>query len=241
MLVTPGSFPIDCGSLGGIVASDGGGRVWLRRRSGGRRGGTDRQQTVRRAFGGLAAQWSLGLSSAQRASWATFAGSSALQSLGCNPRTLGGWQNFLRSNLPRVNVGSRGLPPLVRVLDAPAAAGVGVSPSSITSAQVSGDLIGLAGTFDGATPAISSHLIVYMTPVPETWTHITTFWHLATFVPIGLGVSTFSFFVNTASPGTWVAGAVPAAGTRWRVHLRLSVADGRLSLPLDSLVTWAAL
>lgn len=238
MLASPGSSPIECGTLGGLVGYSIGGRSVLRSRS---RvpAGSLRQQRVRRIFGGLAMQWSIGLTSGQRASWDTFAAAAAEMSGGCHPRLKSGYDFWLAANLPRVNVGLLASFSFSRVLTAPADATRPPQVSSVSSASVSGTSIVMAGALSGASPGTGICLLYLLSPESSAGQVVGNPWHLATIGFVNNGESAWEININQNQPLDWAAAWSVASGDRTRVKLRMCYFSGRTSRAFRSTVVWS--
>ena len=93
------------GSLGGLVASHNRGGAYLRARTIPVNPGSVFQQTVRDAVISLAAKWGELLTVAQRTAWEVYADAVPIPNALGDPRVLTGLAMYVRSNVPRIQVG----------------------------------------------------------------------------------------------------------------------------------------
>lgn len=93
------------GSLAGITASHNRGGPYFRNRAIPTDPGTSFQLVVRQAVSDLTSLWYNTLTAAQRAAWDLYALNVPLPDALGNPRNVGGLAMYIRSNVPRLNMG----------------------------------------------------------------------------------------------------------------------------------------
>jgi len=105
MLIKSGLVTSASGSLGGLTAARNRGGQYLRARVVPVDPGTARQTTIRNAVRDLTSRWSDTLTAAQREAWATYGANVPITNRLGDQILLSGQQHYIRSNVPRLQVG----------------------------------------------------------------------------------------------------------------------------------------
>lgn len=93
------------GSLGGFTASHNRGGLYLRARTIPTNPNTSYQQVIRAAVAQLTSLWMNTLTAGQREAWDIYAFNVELPDTLGEPRNVGGLQMYVRSNVPRIQIG----------------------------------------------------------------------------------------------------------------------------------------
>lgn len=161
MLITSQVIASGSGSVGGLTLSRNRGGMYFRARAVPTNPNTPEQQAVRNAMSFLAAYWRNTLSEVNRIGWATYAANTAMvNKLGAQV-FLTGQQQFIRSNVPRLQNAGLTVNSLITV--APTNYNLGnLTPCTISNVDASdGDFeVNYTNTDDWAT-VIGSGLLVY--------------------------------------------------------------------------------
>lgn len=227
MIATPAAVPIDCGTRGGIVYAHSGDRVALRRRAAKRKARTFRQQIIRSDFASLAAQWSLGLSSAERESWDDFAAAIAEETSGCTPVTKNGYQWFQGTNLARTNATFRSGTNFARFTTAPSTADRGSAEPTITTVTRSGPAFSVTVTFTGVTGVVPIAFGYVSQAINESDSRVGDPWHLFGIGAGSAGASAITIVSNVETGDNWLADWPPALGQVVKLKVRVQFDDGR--------------
>lgn len=210
------------GSVGGMTFSRNAGGAYMRARVTPTNPNTPNQQIVRSAMSTLSARWVETLTEVQRIAWAAYAENVLLPNKHGDMINVGAIGMYIRSNVPRVQVGVGDLP---IVDDAPTIFDLGeVGPLGITSITASSSIANITFTdSDAWVDEDASALIVYD----------------------GLSQNpSINYFKGPYNQADIVAGDsvtppdtpalidlvnVPAIGNKTFLRMRVSRADGRLS------------
>lgn len=161
MLITSQVIASGSGSVGGLTLSRNRGGMYFRARAVPTNPNSPQQQQVRNAMSFLAAYWRNTLTELQRAAWTTYGANTAMvNKLGAQV-FLTGQQQFIRSNVPRLQ--NAGLTVNSLVVNAPTTFNLGnLTPCTVGSIDASdGDFeVNFTNTDDWAT-TIGSGLLVY--------------------------------------------------------------------------------
>ena len=209
------------GSIGGITASHNRGGTYFRQRAIPVNPNTIFQQAVRGFMATLTSLWTDTLTPAERAAWDLYALNVLIPNRLGDPRNIGGLGQYIRSNVPRLQVG------LARVDAAPIIFDLGpfTNPTFDTFVAISDVFnVNFTGgddwvTEDGAAMLISSSRSTNPT--------INFFQGPYRAVAPILGDSG----APPASPVVTLAAFNIAVGNRTFIQIRVSRADGRLTLP----------
>lgn len=220
MLIKSALFSEGSGSLGGITASRNKGGIYFRRRAIPTNPNSPQQQTIRGFVNQLSNLWGTTLTIVQRDAWETYAANvTVLNKLG-DPINITGLNHYVRSNVPRLQ---NALP---RADDGPTAYDLGdfTNPSFAYDAAAAEIDVTFDDTDDWANEDDAAMLIYGSRQQGPTINFFKGPYRVA--LPI-LG--------DTITPETSpFASAAPfpcAAGNRCFVFIRVSRADGRLSMP----------
>lgn len=209
------------GSIGGLTASRNRGGPYLRARVVPVNPNTPFQQAIRGFVAGLTSRWGNILTPAEREAWDVYALNVPLPDTLGDPRNVGGMAMFIRSNVPRLQAA------LPRTDAAPVVFDLGsfTNPSFGTFAGASDDF---AVTFDDtdlwANEDDSAMLIYSSRPQNPSINFFKGPYRFAGMID-GDGVTA------PTSPATIAASFVFAAGQKIFVQIRITRADGRLTLP----------
>lgn len=209
------------GSVGGITASHNRGGAYFRNRAIPVNPNTVFQQAVRGFLATLTSLWNNTLTAVQRAAWDLYALNVPLLDPLGNPRNVGGLGMYIRSNVPRLQVG------LARVDDGPTIFNLGDFSNP---------------TFDTFVAAVETFNVNFT--VADTWVSEDG---AAMLISSSRSTNpTINFFkgpYRTVAPILGDSGAPPASpvvtlaafdiavGNRTFIQIRVSRADGRLTLP----------
>lgn len=209
------------GSVGGIVASHNRGGTYFRQRAIPVNPNTIFQQAVRGFLATLTSLWNDLLTTAERAAWDLYATNVLIPNRLGDPRNIGGLGQYVRSNVPRLQVG------LTRVDDAPIIFDLGpfTNPTFDTFVAAT-DVFNVNFTVadawvseDGAAMLISSSRSTNPT--------INFFQGPYRAVAPILGDSG----APPATPVVTLTAFNIAVGNKTFIQIRISRADGRLTLP----------
>lgn len=209
------------GSIGGITASRNRGGLYLRARVVPVNPNTPFQQAIRGFVASLTSGWNDTLTIGQRAGWDTYANQVPLPDPLGDPRNVGGLAMYVRSNVPRLQAA------LPRVDDAPIVFDLGTftNPTFGTFAAATNDF---AVTFDNtdawANEDDSAMLVLGSRPQNAS---INFFKGPYRFADLIAGDATTA----PTSPATIVNPFAFEAAQQIFVQIRITRADGRLSLP----------
>jgi hypothetical protein len=186
---------------------------------------TERQNVIRGIFSSLVNVWTSTLTTVQRNAWTEYADSTpVINSLG-NAVNLTGQMQYIRSNTPRIQAG------LGRIDNAPVIFNTGEAPASITSLSFETGDVGFVGALGGPASDAGTLLAFLGRPLNES-------------INFYKGPYQFSFLQAVAAAATALthtAGAFQssysvAIGLFVPIRLRMTYADGRLSMPFEAIV-----
>lgn len=208
------------GSVGGMTASHNAGGMYLRARAIPTDPSTAQQQVVRNAVAALSTRWVETLTDAQRSAWAVYAANVPLvDSLG-DPRPVSALSQYVRSNVPRVQVGY----PIVD--DGPTVFDLATFTPATIAIDTANDEVDVTFTnTDGWANEDDGGLFVYASaPKNSTINFFKGPYRLSGTID-GDGVT------PPTSPAAITLPFAVVAGQRIFVQIRASRADGRLSAP----------
>lgn len=219
------------GSIGGLTASRNRGGMYFRSRAMPTNPNTIRQQAVKSILGALVQSWAVELDSGERQSWRDYGQSVPVTNRLGDQITLTGQQQFIRSNVPRLQAG------LARVDSAPSIMDTGEPVTSLT------DVSETMGGFDVvaalATPASDDgNALFYIgLPLTEGQEYYAGPYQLGMAAAVASAGTDATFSVDLTSPAEWLSNRIPVIGQRLGVELRISYDDGRLSQRYRQIVT----
>lgn len=209
------------GSIGGMTASRNRGGQYFRARAIPVNPNSPQQQAIRGFVASLTSLWNGTLTPGQRDTWDQYALNVPLPDKLGEPRNVGGLAMYVRSNVPRLQGA------LPRVDDAPAIFNLGAftNPSFGTFAEATDDFaVTFSAADEWANEDDSAMLVLGSRPTNPTINFFKGPYRFA-------GLIAGDVALPPTSPATIVNPFGFVAGQRIFVQIRVSRADGRLTLP----------
>jgi len=208
------------GSIGGSVFSHNKGGMYIRNRSIPTNPSTAQQQVVRNAVGQLAARWGATLTQLQRDAWAVYAANVPLVDTLGDSRAVTGQNQFVRSNVPRIQAGIAGFMDV-----APGNFNLGsFTPPTVTFAATT-DLASVAFTnSDAWATAVGGYMLAWISaPQSPSINFFKGPFRYAGKISGGV--------VPPTSPTTIALPSPITAGQKVFGYIRVIQVDGRISTP----------
>ncbi len=208
------------GSIAGATYSHNAGGMYMRQRATPTDPNTALQSAVRAIVSSLVNLWSSTLTADQRAAWATYAENVPLNDVFGDPRFRSGLNHYVRSNVPRLQVG------ITRVDDGPTVFNLGeYTAPSITIAAATNEFdLTFTEADDWVTEDDSNMLIYASSPKAATINFFKGPYRFASRAAGSVGAPPASpITFNTLEPFT--------AGQKGFFRVNVSRADGRLGTP----------